>query len=173
MNLRRAWAIFRKEFIHIRRDPISLAQVILLPIVLMLLYGYALTFDIKHVTLAIYDQEQSQLSRDLTKRFQSNEYFQFVGNAKSYEELRDLISTRKVQVGLVIPYDFSWNYQTGKTATVQALADGTDSNTANIVLGYVQGVTTPYAEKLLVQRLQTKGPAKQDLAGGQPVALLV
>ncbi len=162
MNLRRAWAIFRKEFIHIRRDPISLAQVILLPIVLMLLYGFALTFDIKHVTLAIYDQEQSQLSRDLTKRFQSNEYFQFVGNTKSYEELRDLISSRKVQVGLVIPYDFSWNYQTGKTATVQALADGTDSNTANIVLGYVQGVTTPYAEKLQVQRLQTKGPAKPE-----------
>lgn len=162
MHLRRAWAIFRKEFIHIRRDPISLAQVILLPIMLMLLYGYALTFDIKHVTLAIYDQELSQLSRDLTKRFQSNEYFQFRGNAKSYEELRDLISSRQVQVGLVIPYDFSWRYQTGKTATVQALADGTDSNTANIVLGYIQGVTAPYAEKLLVQRVQTKGPAKQE-----------
>lgn len=162
MNLRRAWAIFRKELIHVRRDPISLAQVILLPVILMLLYGYALTFDIKHVTLAVYDQEQTQLSRDLIKRFQSTEYFSLVQIARSYEELKDLISTRRVQAGLIIPYDFSWNYQTGKTAKIQALVDGTDSNTANIVLGYVQGVTTPYAEKLLVQRLLTKGPAKQD-----------
>jgi ABC-2 type transport system permease protein len=162
MNLRRAWAIFRKELIHIRRDPISLAQVILLPVILMLLYGYALTFDIKHVSLAVYDQEQTQLSRDLIKRFRSTEYFSLVRMAKSYEELKDLISSRQVQAGQVIPYDFSWNYQTGKTARVQALVDGTDSNTANIVLGYVQGVTTPYAEKLLVQRLQTKGPVKQD-----------
>jgi len=162
MNQRRAWAVFRKELIHIRRDPISLAQVILLPVMLMLLYGYALTFDIKHVTLAVYDQEQSQLSRELVKRFQSNEYFQFIGYTKSYEELRDLITFRKVQAGLVIPYDFSWQYQSGKTAGVQALVDGTDSNTANIVLGYVQGVTTPYSEQLLMQRLRTKGPAKQE-----------
>lgn len=164
MNLRRTWAIFRKEVIHIRRDPISLGQVILLPIILMLLYGYALTFDIKHVTLAVYDQEQTQLSQDLIKRFRSTEYFSLVQIAKSYEELKELITTRKVQVGLIIPYDFSWSYQTGKTARVQALADGTDSNTANIVLGYVQGVITPYSEQLLVQRLQTKGPAKQEAA---------
>ena len=64
MDLKRTWAISRKELIHIRRDPISLLQIILLPIVLLLLYGYALTFDIKNVTLAIYDQERSQLSED-------------------------------------------------------------------------------------------------------------
>src|SRR5512139_3736229 len=145
MDLKRTWAISRKELIHIRRDPISLLQVILLPIILLLLYGYALTFDIKHVTLAVYDQEGSQLSRDLIKRFQSNEYFSLVRLAKSYEDLRDLITARQVQAGLVIPYDFTWQYQTGKTARVQALVDGTDSNTANIVLGYIQGVTSPYA----------------------------
>jgi ABC-2 type transport system permease protein len=160
MNLRRTWAIFRKEVIHVRRDPISLGQVILLPVILMLLYGYALTFDIKHVTLAIYDQERSQLSGDLIKRFRSTEYFKLVRLAQSHEELKDLIASRKVQAGLIIPYDFSWQYQTGKTAKLQALTDGTDSNTANIVLGYIQGVTAPYAQELLVQRLQTKGPVK-------------
>ena len=66
-----------------------------------------------------------------------------------------------MQVGLIIPYDFSWSYQTGKTAKVQALVDGTDSNTANIVLGYIQGVIAPYAQDLLVQRLQSRGPARQ------------
>jgi ABC-2 type transport system permease protein len=63
---------------------------------------------------------------------------------------------------LIIPYDFSWSYQTGKTAKVQALVDGTDSNTANITLGYIEGVIAPYAQDLLVQRLQGGGPARQE-----------
>ena len=161
MNLRRTWAIFRKEVIHVRRDPISLLEIILLPLILMLLYGYALTFDIKKVTLAVYDQERSQLSEDLVKRFRSTDYFKLARFAQSYAELQDLITRQEVQVGLIIPYDFSWSYQTGKTAKVQALVDGTDSNTANIILGYIEGVIAPYAQDLLVQRLQSRGPARQ------------
>jgi ABC-2 type transport system permease protein len=162
MNFGRTWAIFRKEIIHVRRDPISLLQVILLPVVLLLLYGYALTFDIKNVTLAIYDQERSQLSEDFVNRFRGTDYFRLVKFTSSYNELRDLITARVVQAGLLIPYDFSWSYQTGKTAQVQVLVDGTDSNTANIVLGYVQGVAAGYNQTLLVQRLQAKGAGKQD-----------
>lgn len=162
MNLRRTWAIFRKEVIHVRRDPISLLEIILLPLILMLLYGYALTFDIKKVTLAVYDQERSQLSEDLVNRFRSTDYFKLARFAQSYAELRDLITRQEVQVGLIIPYDFSWSYQTGKTAKVQALVDGTDSNTANITLGYIEGVIAPYAQDLLVQRLQGGGPARQE-----------
>ena len=161
MNLRRTWAIFRKEVIHVRRDPISLLEIILLPLILMLLYGYALTFDIKKVSLAVYDQERSQLSEDLVKRFRSTDYFKLARFAQSYAELQGLITRREVQVGLIIPYDFSWSYQTGKTAKVQALVDGTDSNTANIILGYIEGVIAPYAQDLLVQRLQSRGPARQ------------
>jgi ABC-2 type transport system permease protein len=160
MNLRRTWAIFRKELIQVRRDPISLLQVILLPVVLLLLYGYALTFDITDVTVAVYDQERSQLSEDFINRFRGSQYFKLVRFVTSYDELKNLITARKVQTGVMIPYDFSWSFQTGKTAVVQALVDGTDSNTANIVLGYVQAVATAYNEKLLVQRLQTKGPAR-------------
>jgi ABC-2 type transport system permease protein len=162
MNLLRTWAIFRKELIHIRRDPISLLQVVLLPVILLLLYGYALTFDIKHVTLVIYDQEHSQLSQDFLNRFQGTEYFKIVGYVNSYNRLRDLITGRKVQAGLMIPYDFSRSYQTGQTSKVQAVVDGTDSNTANIVLGYMQAVASAYNEKLLVQRLQARGAAKAD-----------
>jgi ABC-2 type transport system permease protein len=160
MDFRRTLAIARKELIHIRRDPISLLQVILLPVVLLLLYGYALTFDIKDVTVAVYDQEQSQLSNDFVNRFRGTQYFRLTRFVNSYDELKELITARKVQVGLMIPYDFSWTYQTGKTAKVQALVDGTDSNTANIVLGYVQAVATSYNQKLLEQRLATKGAAK-------------
>ncbi len=162
MNLHRTWAIFRKEVIHVRRDPISLLEIILLPLILMLLYGYALTFDIQKVSMAVYDQEGSQLSEELVRRFESTDYFSLTHFARSYAELQDLVVRHEVQVGLSIPYDFSWSYQTGKTAKLQALVDGTDSNTANIVLGYIQGVTAPYAQELLMQRLQNPGAARQE-----------
>ena len=160
MNLGRTWAVFRKEVIHIRRDPFSLLQIILMPVTLLLLYGYALTFDIKNVTLAIYDQENSQLSGDFINRFRGTEYFQIVRFTASYAELEQLVTSRRVQVGLLLPFDFSRKYQTGKTAEVQALVDGTDSNPANIVLGYVQSVATAYNQTLLARRLTTKGPAR-------------
>jgi len=163
MDLGRTWAVFRKEVIHIRRDPFSLLQIILMPVILLLLYGYALTFDIKNVTLAIYDQENSQLSGDFINRFRGTEYFQIVRFTASYAELEQLVTRRKVQVGLLLPFDFSRKYQTGKTAVVQALVDGTDSNTANIVLGYVQAVATAYNQTLLARRLTTKGPARLEM----------
>ncbi|MFH1594786.1 MAG: ABC transporter permease [Pseudomonadota bacterium] len=163
MNLGRTWAVFRKEVIHIRRDPFSLLQIILMPVILLLLYGYALTFDIKNVTLAIYDQENSQLSGDFINRFRGTEYFQIVRFTASYAELEQLVTRRKVQVGLLLPFDFSRKYQTGKTAVVQALVDGTDSNTANIVLGYVQAVAAAYNQTLLARRLTTKGPARLEM----------
>ncbi len=163
MDLKRTWAISRKELIHIRRDPISLLQIILLPVVLLLLYGYALTFDIKNVTIAVYDQEGSQLSQDFINRFRGTEYFRLEKFANDYQELKRLITERQVQVGLMLPYDFSWQYQTGKTAKGQALVDGTDSNTANIVLGYIQAVTSAYNQKLLEQRVIAKGPGRNEM----------
>jgi ABC-2 type transport system permease protein len=163
MDLKRTWAISRKELIHIRRDPISLLQIILLPVVLLLLYGYALTFDIKNVKMAIYDQERSQLSEDFVNQFRGSDYFRIVKYTTSYNELTRLILGRQVQVGLMLPYDFSWQYQTGKTARVQGLVDGTDSNTANIVLGYLQGVTAAYNQKLLAQRLMAKGAGRGEV----------
>ncbi len=163
MDLKRTWAISRKELIHIRRDPISLLQIIFLPVLLLLLYGYALTFDIKNVTLAIYDQERSQLSEDFINQFRGTEYFRLVKFTESYDELQRLILGRQAQGGLMLPYDFSFLFQTGKTAKGQIVVDGTDSNTANIVLGYIQAVTATYNQKLLLQRITDKGPGRGEM----------
>jgi ABC-2 type transport system permease protein len=163
MNLARTWAVFRKETIHIRRDPFSLLQIILMPIIMLLLYGYALTFDIKDITVAVYDQERSQLSEEFINQFRGTQYFKLTYFTDSYAKLKDLVTRRQVELGLMLPYDFSWLYQTGKTIPVQALVDGTDSNTANIVLGYVQGVAAAYNQQLLMQRLLIKGPARLDM----------
>lgn len=162
MDLKRTLAISRKELIHIRRDPISLLQIILLPIVLLLLYGYALTFDIKNVTVAVYDQERSQLSEDFINEFRGSDYFRLVRFTNDYDELKSLVTEHQVQVGLMLPFDFSQQYLRGKTATCQALVEGTDSNTANIVLGYIQAVTASYNQKLLVRRVTAKGPGRNE-----------
>jgi ABC-2 type transport system permease protein len=163
MDFKRTWAVFRKEVIHIRRDPFSLLQIILMPIILLLLYGYALTFDIKHVTIAVYDQERSQLSEDFINQFRGSQYFTLKCFTDSYGKLQDLVTRGQVEVGLMLPYDYSFLYQTGKTIPIQALVDGTDSNTANIVLGYVGAVASAYNERLLLQRLTIKGPARLDM----------
>ncbi len=163
MDLKRTWAISRKEMIHIRRDPISLLQIILLPVMLLLLYGYALSFDIKNVTLAIYDQERSQVSEDFINQFRGTDYFRLVKFTQSYEELQRLVLERRVQAGLMLPFDFSFLFQTGKTAKGQIVVDGTDSNTANIVLGYIQAVSATYNQKLLMQRVMAKGPGRGEM----------
>ncbi len=163
MDLIRTWAVFRKELIHIRRDLPSLIQVILLPVTLLLLNGYALTFDLTDVPLAFYDQEQSRVSQDFLKGFKGTRYFRIHSAVFSYEEIAHLINTRQVKVGLVLPFDFSRSLKTGKSARVQAIIDGTDANTANLIIGYLQGVTSAYSQNVTLERLQLQGFTRLEL----------
>jgi ABC-2 type transport system permease protein len=163
IDLVRVWAVFRKETIHVRRDPASLIQIILMPVMLLLLYGYALTFDIKHVPTAVLDREGSQVSRDFVRRFEASRYFSLRYFVSGYPEIERLIDTRTVRLALVIPHDFSRTIKSGRTARVQAIVDGTDANTANIVLGYVQGVAAAYGQGLVVDRLRLRGLARQEM----------
>ncbi len=157
MNLNRTLAIARKELIHIRRDPRSLILVILLPIILLMLYGYALNFDIKNVPLAIYDQEGSRVSQDLVNEFRGSHYFRLAHFVAGYGEIERLIHSRQTQAALVIPYDFSQKIKKGQSARLQAVVDGTDANTANIILGYIQAVISTYNEHLVLDRLRLRG----------------
>lgn len=157
MDLIRTWAVFRKELIHIRRDLPSLLQVILLPVMLLLLNGYALTFDLTDVPLAIYDQEQSRVSQDFLRGFKGTRYFRIYGSVFSYEEIAQLINKREVKVGLVVPHDFSRFLKTGQTTRVQAIIDGTDANTANLIIGYLQGIVSAYSQQVVVDRLRLQG----------------
>ena len=163
MDLRRTWAIFRKELIHIRRDYQSLVQIILLPVMLLILYGYALTFDIKHVPTAVYDQERSRISQDFLRNFEGTQYFDLHYWVDSYDEIRRLMNAREIRLGLVIPYDFSRSLKTGETAKVQAIIDGTDANTANIIQGYVLAVAQAFNQDILIERLNLKGVARTEI----------
>jgi ABC-2 type transport system permease protein len=160
VDLKRTWAIFRKELIHIRRDYQSLIQIILLPIMLLILYGYALTFDIRNVPTAVYDLEKSQISRDFLREFHGSRYFDLRYWVDDYQAIRNLMSEREIRLALVIPFDFSRSIKSGGTAKVQAIIDGTDANTANIVQGYVLAVAQSFNQNILIERLNLLGVSK-------------
>jgi ABC-2 type transport system permease protein len=147
MNLARLSAIIRKEALQILRDGRSLTIVLLMPLMLMVVLGYGVNLDIRHLRVLVYDREGSQASQDLLKRFQASEYFDVVGAARDYGQLEAAIDDGDCQFGIVIPHDFSQRLADGRPIAIQALADGTDQNTAQIAIGYAQTVIAAYAQQ--------------------------
>ena len=157
MKPSRTWAIAKKEFFHIYRDPRSLALVILMPAILMLLFGYAVTLDVKKVSMAVLDRDRGQESLNFIHRFSASPYFRLRYFAQDEKEMKRLIDEGDVKMGLVIPWDFSKTIKAEKVVPVQILLDGTDSNTANIILGYVQAITRQYSQEKTILKISRMG----------------
>jgi ABC-2 type transport system permease protein len=161
MKFSRTWAIARKEWFHIFRDWRSLGLVILMPILLMLLFGYAVTLDVKKVPMGVLDRDRSQESLSFIHRFSASPYFHLRFFTQNEKEIKRLIDRGDVKMGLVLPWNFSKKIKAGREATVQVILDGSDSNTANIILTYVQGIAREYnLEKtfLKIERLGGQKP---------------
>ena len=149
MKLRRLWAVARKEAIHIRRDPRSLGLALGIPMLMLLSFGYALTLDVDRVPFVVWDQSGTSQSRELVARFQGSRYFDFRGAVPNYRALEHEIDSRNAYLGLVIPPEYARSLDAGRTAPVQAVLDGSDSNTASIVLGYAQGISTALNQEVM------------------------
>ena len=135
-------AIARKEFLHIVRDWRTLAMSFGLPILMVILFGYAITFDIRNIRLAVYDADRTTQSRELVQRFTGSGYFKLVGISESDEGLRKFLDHGTAQICLSIPEDYAERLSRNETATVAVLVDGSESNTAGIAVGYVEGIFT-------------------------------
>jgi ABC-2 type transport system permease protein len=157
VRLSRCWAIARKEFFHIFRDPRSLALVILMPALLMLLFGYAVTLDVKRVSMVVLDRDHTQESLSFIQRFSASPYFNLRFVAQDAKRVKQLIDKGDVKMGLIIPWNFSRTVKSGKKAAVQVLLDGTDSNTANIVLSYVQAIGRQYTQEQTFIKVKRMG----------------
>ncbi len=157
MKLSRAWTIAKKEFFHIYRDPRSLALVILMPALLMLLFGYAVSLDVKKVPMAVLDYDQSQESLNFIQRFSASPYFNLSFWVRDEKEIKRLIDQGEVKVGIVLPWDFSKTIKAEKVIPVQALIDGSDANTANIVLGYIQAIARQYTQEKTILKVSRIG----------------
>lgn len=152
MRPRRIWAVARKEGIHIIRDWRSLVMGIAIPILLLILFGYALTLDVDEVPLVVWDQSGTQTSRNFMSRFEGSPYFALRRIVQTYAEVERAIDAGEALVALVIPVDFAMDVGSGRTARAQAIVDGSDSNTATIVLGYPETVARTYNQDLAIEQ---------------------
>jgi ABC-2 type transport system permease protein len=157
MNLRRLKAIAKKEFIHVLRDPRSLMMGIGMPMILLFLFGYALTMDVERVPLAVWDQANSVESRELVSRFSGSRYFDLRISTDNYRMIEDAIDRRQALIALVIPPDFSRRLSRGEAAVVQAIVDGSDPNTATIALGYADATALVYSRQIAMEQLRRAG----------------
>ncbi|MFQ6078268.1 MAG: ABC transporter permease [Thermodesulfobacteriota bacterium] len=147
MNIHRMRAIAEKEMIHIMRDLRSLVMAIVIPLLMLFLFGYALTLDVDNVPLAVLDMDGTQMSRQFIDRFAKSKYFSLRLVAGNYRELQASLDEGQCLMGLVISQDFSGRIRSGRTVSVQAIVDGSDSNTASIALGYASAIVAIYSQE--------------------------
>jgi ABC-2 type transport system permease protein len=156
-SARRAWAVSRKEFLHVIRDARSLGMAVAIPMLMLVLFGYALTLDVDNVPMVVWDQSDTQLSRDFIARFQGSRYFSLRSYARTYAEVEHAIDSGAALVALVVPRDFASLVESGRAASVQMIVDGSDSNTATIAMGYADVVALTFSQDLAVREIGKLG----------------
>ena len=149
MSLRKIRAVARKELRQASRDPLTLTMLLGVPTMMLLLYGYAINFDVKHVALAVQDLDKSARSRDLVASFVNSTYFDQVADLAAGADLQRLTERRRAQAVLVVPAGYARDLAGGGTASVQLLLDGADANTATTVLGYASSLVASTNAALL------------------------
>jgi ABC-2 type transport system permease protein len=164
MSLTRLLAVARKEVVQILRDTRSLIIVVLMPAVLVLLFGYGVNLDLKGLPVYVLDRDGSQQSQDLLKHFQSSEYFHVERVVSGYPELTRALDDGHAKMGIVIPWDFSQRLRDGTPIEIQALVDGSDDNTANVLIGYSQAVVQGYSAQVQIDWLRERGLSIQPTA---------
>ena len=155
--LRRISAIIYKEYIHISRDIIALGMLIFFPVFALFLFGVAINLDIKHIPLAVYDQDRSPDSRALTEKFSQSGYFDLKARLTSEKEINGFVDARKVKIVLRFPSDFSRDIHSGKDTSVQLIIDGADNNTATIIMGYANSIIPKFSRDMLGALLRNEG----------------
>ena len=149
--------IIKKEFRQIARDPRTLGLLLLVPAVLLVLYGYALNFDVKHIPLGVLDEDRSASSRDLAGTFTRTEYFDPAARLLTRAEVDRLLGEGRIKAALIIPRGFADAPAAGETAEVQVLLDGSDAQSATTAAGYVQAIVQDFSTRILVKALSRKG----------------
>ena len=156
-SLFRILAIADKEWIQIRRDARSLILSLFLPVLLILLFGYAITVDVKNVQLAVLDQDKSMFSRKYIEKFTHTEYLSIKKYVSNYREIDRLINKNEIAIAIVIPIDFTKKFKSGKSTEIQVLVDGSDSTTATVALGYIKGITYNFNREIQERELKLIG----------------
>jgi ABC-2 type transport system permease protein len=157
MKLRRLTAIARKETLHLLRDWRSLIMALAIPLILVLLYGYALTLDLRLVPTVVWDQSRTATSREVLSLFDHSPYFSIVATVDGYEPLQQRIESGSALIGLVVPADFAGRVSTGQPVDLQIIGDGSDANTSRLAMNYATTIVSIYARTTLSRQLEREG----------------
>ena len=160
INPKRLLAVIKKEFITLFRDPISLTVMLIMPVFMLILYGFAATLDVEHIPVSVLDRDKTVESRNFIDRFTQNKYFKLHSFLYSDREISDVLDRGKTKVVLSIPHKFGQAIRGGKTATVQALIDGSDSSWAQSAMGYIQSIAAGFNQDLINIKVAQQGISK-------------
>lgn len=165
---RRLRAIIRKEFIHIWRDPRSLAVAVIIPLVMLLLYGYGMNSDVTHLRTVVVDMDDSRRSRDILAAFSQSGYFDFNLEVDSCERLENILGSGKVSLAIVVPAGFAADLSNGG-AQLQIITDGSDAVSALVAMGYAAQIGSTYSKNLVISELNRWGAGTRSMAGVNPL----
>jgi ABC-2 type transport system permease protein len=160
MNFRRLGAVARKESLHLLRDWRSLTLALAIPLILILLYGYALTLDLRQVPTVVWDQSRTTSSRELLSLFDSSPYFAIKDYYDGYQGLQQALDRSQAMVAIVIPGDFAAKVQAAKPVKVQIIGDGSDANTSRLAMNYAASIGAIYALTVTSEQMLMKGREK-------------
>ena len=157
--MRKTLAVGRKEFRQIVRDRRSLMVLLFVPAFFLVLYGYALSFDVQNIQLAVHDNDRTQSSRELVNAFVKSGYFELAADVSNSREYEELIDRGEVRLALVIPAGLQRDLLTGRRVPVQVIINGDNSNTASTVMGYALRVLQTQSAEYQLQARNTSGGA--------------
>ena len=156
MNLTRIKAITYKEWREILRDRLFLSLAFILPISMMLVFGYGIKMDVENIPFAVLDQDRTAMSRDYLHLFMDSRYFDYKGHVQSERELEPLLADSKIRFAIIVPPGFQKDLQASRPVAVQSLIDGTFPSRTSTSKGYVIAINAAYNGKLLAGFISQK-----------------
>ncbi|MGB5704225.1 MAG: ABC transporter permease, partial [Polyangiales bacterium] len=167
--MNRLLAIAWKEMIQARRDRLTMGMMVGIPIIQLLLFGYAINTDVRNIATVVYDQDHSAESRGFVRRMEATGFYEVVGYVESYEEIGVALRSREAMVALVVPPRFGAEVETGRTAQLQLVVDGSDPQTVASATNTALSLASARSAALNVERLQRLG--QPVTASSQVIAL--
>ncbi len=153
----RIWAISKKELRQIMRDTRTLIILFIFPVFMLILFGYALNFDVTNIKLGVFDLDKSELSRQYTKSLESSGYFVITENIDDHDQINKSLDEKRVQCVVVLPDDLSEKFFSKQEAKIQYLIDGVDGNTATVIMNYVNAATRDLSGKYQNEVIERSG----------------
>jgi len=164
--LSRALVIAKKELLQLRRDRMTLAMMVVLPLLQLLLFGYAINTDVRHIPLLVFDQDRSAQSRDLARSLEVTGFYDLVGHVESYDEIARALGAGRARAALVVPPRYASDLASGRTSTLQLVLDGSDPQVVASATNTAASLIGARSLELLLARSPGLGPAR-----GEPIRL--